>query len=76
MKRLLLVSAVIAPGAVARAATDEVVTCRRTAIAVALTPELPPRIPSAVNYALRRMSGAPHSTRSQTDQRRAYLKRR
>jgi hypothetical protein len=38
MKKLLFVSAVIASGVVARAATDEVVTCRRTAIAVALTP--------------------------------------
>jgi hypothetical protein len=50
MKKLLLVGAVIASGVAARAATDEVVTCRRSAIAVALTPELRPPIPSAVNY--------------------------
>ena len=41
MKKLLLVGAVIASGVAARAATDEVVTCRRSAIAVALTPGAP-----------------------------------
>ena len=41
MKKLLLVGALIASGVAARAATDEVVTCRRSAIAVALTPGAP-----------------------------------
>jgi len=38
MKNLLLISVVIASAITAYATEDEMVTCRRTAIAVALTP--------------------------------------